>query len=304
MLAAVVVNYRTALDTLQALRSLEASRRRFDRIFVVDDGSGDGSAELLATRLGRATLLRQSSNAGFPAAVDAGFDAALASGADRVLLLNSDALLAPDAIERLEAALDADPTAGIAAPLVLDAHRPGRIASAGLSFSPRSGRMRMIDAGAEHRPDDGGGAPRAARVVDGVAGCAMLIERAVIERIGGLDRDYFFSFEDLDFCLRARRAGWSTVCVPDALAWHQGSRSIGQRSPRRLYFAARNHLLLARRAAPLPLPLALPRALSIVALNLAHALRGTAAPRAAGLGQVWRGVGHHLAGRYGAGVPV
>ena len=149
--------------------------------------------------------------------------------------------------------------------------------------------MRMIEAGAPHQPGRAG-----SRVVDGVAGCAMLIAREVFERIGLFDEEYFFSFEDLDFCLRARRAGFASVCVLDAVAYHHGSRSIGPRSPQRLYFAARNHLLLAKRAAPQVAVVAAARASWIVALNLAFALRGEASPRAAGVLQVLRGVGHHL----------
>ncbi len=297
-LGAVVVNYRTAPETLQAVGSLEASRAPFDPIVVVDNDSGDGSGELLERRLAGARLLRNTHNVGFSAGVNTGIRAALESGADRILLLNSDALLAADAVEKLSAALDGDATVGIAAPVILDATDPGRIASCGISFSARTGRMRMVEAGAHHQPGRAG-----SRVVDGVAGCAMLIAREVFERIGLFDEEYFFSFEDLDFCLRARRAGFASVCVLDAVAYHHGSRSIGPRSPQRLYFAARNHLLLARRAAPQVAVAAAARASWILALNLAFALRGEASPRAAGVLQVLRGVGHHLIGRYRSGAP-
>ena len=60
----------------------------------------------------------------------------------------------------------------------------------------------------------------AIRLVDAVSGCVMLIRREVFERIGLLDEAYFFSFEDIDFCLRARKAGFHTACVQDARAYH------------------------------------------------------------------------------------
>jgi GT2 family glycosyltransferase len=156
--------------------------------------------------------------------------------------------------------------------------------------------MRLIEADAPLQPGRSG-----VRPVDGVTGCAMLIAREVFERIGLFEEEYFFSFEDLDFCLRARDAGFASVCVLDAFAYHRGSRSIGPRSPQRLYFAARNHLLLAKRAAPRVVVESAPRALWIVALNLAHAMRGSTAPWALGVGHVLRGIGHHLIGRYGSG---
>jgi GT2 family glycosyltransferase len=182
--------------------------------------------------------------------------------------------------------------------MLIDATRPETIASGGLSFSPRSGRTLMLDAGAEVEAAQGG-----RRVVDGVTGCAMLVSRDVFERVGLFEESYFFAFEDLDLCLRARAAGFSSAVVLDAVAYHHGSRSIGPRSPLRLYYAARNHLLLARRAAPRAGVAGALRALWIVALNLAFALRGVAAPRAAGVAAVLRGVGHHRIGRYGSAEP-
>jgi GT2 family glycosyltransferase/glycosyltransferase involved in cell wall biosynthesis len=296
-LAAVVVNYRTACETVMAVDSIQTSASPFDPIVVVDNGSEDGSCEMFARRLPGVTLVRRERNSGFSAGVNAGIRKALEAGAGRVLLLNSDALLVADAAPKLMAAIDGDAAVGIAAPTILDATRPGTIASRGILFSPRTGRMRLIEAGNELAAGASGSRP-----VDGVTGCAMLIAREVFEAVGLFAEDFFFSFEDLDFCLRARRAGFSSVCVLDAVAYHHGSRSIGRHSPRRLYFAARNHLLLAQRGAPRTGALALPRALWIVALNLAFAMRGEAAPRTAGAVQVLRGVGHHLRRRYGSGL--
>jgi GT2 family glycosyltransferase len=127
----------------------------------------------------------------------------------------------------------------------------------------------------------------------------MLIARDVLERVGLLDEAYFFSFEDLDYCLRARRAGFVCLCVGDAVALHDGSRSIGPRAAARLYFASRNHLRVVELGAPAgPLHRRL-RAARIVGLNLAHALFTAQAPRAAGVRAVVRGAWHHARGRYG-----
>ena len=111
----------------------------FDPIVVVDNGSGDGSYELLEHRLSGCTLLRREQNAGFSAGVNDGVRVALEAGADRVLLLNSDALLAADAAEKL---------IGRARRRFRGGHRgaddprrdaAGQIASRGISFSPDRG---------------------------------------------------------------------------------------------------------------------------------------------------------------------
>ena len=138
------------------------------------------------------------------------------------------------------------------------------------------------------------------RVVDGVSGCLMLVSREVFDTVGLFDEDYFFSFEDLDFCLRARRAGFTTVLAGLAAAHHEGGRSIGATSPRRLYFAARGHLLLSRRASPPAGLLASAfRTCSVVLLNVAHAVRSTGAPLPVRVAAVARGVRDYFAGRFG-----
>ena len=130
----------------------------------------------------------------------------------------------------------------------------------------------------------------------------MLIKREVFDAVGLFDEDYFFSFEELDFCLRARRAGFAAVLDGTAVAYHEGGRSIGADSPLRLYFAARNHLLLAHRGGSSGGRLSsLWRVASIVLLNLAHAVRTTGAPLPSRLWAVARGTRDYVTGRFGAG---
>lgn len=295
-LAAVVLNYETPRETILAVRSLTSSERPIDEILVVDNGSGDGSAEYLGERLpGGVRLLALERNLGFSGGSNAGVRGALAGGAGRVLLLNGDAMVAPETVERLEEALDDDPGAGIAGPALLAARDPSRISSRGIRFSQRTGRMRQRDVG---RLYAFGSVPTAERVT-AVAGCGMLVDRRVFEAAGVLDEDYFFSFEDVDLCLRAAAAGFATLAVGDAVVYHHGSRSIGPSSPRRLRYAARNHLLVARRAAPLPGPAAFVRGGLIVAYNLAHALVRGGGSRVAALLAVVRGTSDYLRGRFG-----
>ena len=212
-----------------------------------------------------------------------------------MLLVNSDLTLAEDAIGCLESALEARPGAGIAGPLVLVQSDPDRVESMGIRFSAATGRTRHHGFGARAAE-----APAEPREVDGVSGCAMLIRREVFERIGLLAEEYFFSFEDLDFCLRARAAGLATLCVGAARAYHAGGRTIGARSARRQYFATRNHLLMAGRVAPAPSRArAVLRAGVIVARGLVHAVTKADAPAVAGVASVVRGAWHHLRGRYG-----
>jgi GT2 family glycosyltransferase/glycosyltransferase involved in cell wall biosynthesis len=294
-IAAVVLNYNTPDDTLLAVRSLQASRRTLDHLIVVDNGPGDACEQALAPWKDAIRFIRSPGNVGFSAGCNIGIRAALDAGADMVLLVNSDAVLAPHALERLEHALAAAPEAGLAAPLIVSRAEPGIVGSAGIAYSMASGRMRHEGFGA--RTDDLCEEP--AHAADVVSGCVMLIRKPVFEEIGVFDERYFYSFEDIEFCLRARRAGLVSLLVPSALAYHEGHRSIGPASASRLYYAARNHLLLAQSALPLTGLRAFARAAGIVVLNLAYALRAPGLPRLAALQAVAWGTLDHLKGRYG-----
>ena len=297
-LAAVVLNYGTIDDTFLAARSLFLSRRRVDEVIVVDNDSNGRCLDRLQSLKGEYFYIRAESNRGFSGGMNLGIRAALERGAEHVLLVNSDVIVPADCVGTLEEALRAVPAAGIAGPVVVERAEPDRIASAGIVYRSSTGRMLHRGSGklqATFRLED-------VCTVDAVIGCLMLVSRQVFETIGLLDEDYFFSFEDVDLCLRARRAGFSTVLAANALAYHEGSESIGARSTRRLYFAARNHLLLGRRAAPeTTWARNVWRGSSIVALNVAHAARFPGGSLASRIGAVVRGTRDYVTGRFGPG---
>jgi GT2 family glycosyltransferase len=298
-MAAVVLNFRTPDQTFLAVSSLLASRRPVDDLIVVNNDERDDTHETLKNVSARITYVDTGGNLGFSGGMNVGIRRALAGGAHRVLLVNSDVIVPPDAVERLEAALDATADAGIAGPVILARSEPNRVASLGMSWAPVTGRMRHRGHGlrvAVNQPTAGG-------VVDGVSGCVMLVKREVFEAVGLLDEDYFFSFEDLDFCLRARRAGFATVLAGSSTVYHEGGRSLGAGSARRFYFAARNHLLLAQRTAPSAGRLAsMGRICSIVLLNLAHAVRSRGGSPAERLVAVAHGTRDYMTGRFGSGL--
>lgn len=289
----VVLNYRTADQTWLAARSLETSTIAA-RVVIVDNGSGDGSVERLSSALPTARLIDTGANLGFSGGCNVGIRAALDEGARFVLLVNSDAVLAPRAIERLLDGARTNPAAGILAPVLLSREEPDRIASAGIRYSTATGRMRHMAAGQPLSLIQ----PGAAHAVDAVSGCVMLIRRDVFDAVGYFDEEFFFSFEDIEFCLRARRHGFGVLCVPGALAYHEGGRSIGRRSPDRVYFAARNHLRIARMVGN-GHGVSWLRGGLIVGLNAGYVLLSGDTPRIRGFGALARGVWHHFGGRYG-----
>ncbi len=294
-IAAVVLNFRTPDDTVLAVRSLLASRRPLNRIIVVDNDEQENVSRALGPLNARLTYLLTGSNLGFSGGVNVGIRNALDHGADAVLLVNSDVIVPPDCLGRMEPVL-AQAGIGIIGPAVLSRGDPGWIASLGMSYSPLTGRMRHRGVGRRLAANE----KVASGAVDGVSGCLMLIARDVFDAIGFFHEPYFFSFEDLDFCLAAKRAGYLTYLAGDAFGYHEGGRSIGRAAPVRLHFSARNHLLLAERMDGTdPFLRALFRTCSIVMLNLAHALRARGGSVFSRIAAVLGGTRSYFVGRMG-----
>ena len=297
-LSAVVLNFRTPEQTLAAVESLLDSRRPIDNLIIVNNDRRATDEERRRFQNIPVKWIDTGRNLGFSGGINVGIRAAMEGGADRVLLVNSDVTVPSDCVGRLEHCLDSAPQTGIVGPIVVARSNRDQIVSMGMSYSSRTGRMRHLGfhtpvASATNLED---------RRVDGVMGCLMLVSRRVLDTVGLFDERYFFSFEDLDLCLRARRAGFVTLVAGKARVYHEGGGTIGQTSVRRLYFAARNHLLLAGRSGPSISPL--PRALrmgSIVVLNLAHALRSSGGGPFARLSAVVRGTMDYFYGELGEG---
>jgi hypothetical protein len=205
-----------------------------------------------------------------------------------VLLVNSDVIVPPDCVRLLVDALHRQKRPGIVAPVVRSRVWPGQVLSAGIDYDTGSGRMR-------HRL-----AVTGRSEVDSVSGCAMLVHRSVFDRIGVLPEEYFFSFEDIAFCERARAEGFGVGLEPRATVFHEGSGTMGT-SPRRLYYAARNHLRLGAQTPARSEWHRWRRQCAIAAYNLAHAVTARGGGLPARLAEVTRGITDHLRGRYGEG---
>jgi GT2 family glycosyltransferase/glycosyltransferase involved in cell wall biosynthesis len=272
----VVVLDRGRPDATAAAARSALDRDVSPRVLVVENGPGPKS-----TPPAGVSVLRLDSNRGFGGGMNAGIAELRRLGCDRLLLLNNDATLEPGALRRLAEALE-DPGLGAVGPVILR-EADGRVESQGGRFDPRWGWHRLAGYGA--RPS-----AREGRLgVETLSGAVLMLSAAALERVGNLDEDYFFGFEDTEWCVRARRAGLGLAVVLGARARHAGSSTLGPASPERLYYAARNHLRAADRLVPRRAPARWLREWLIVGLNLAHALRQGQVPRLAGVRAVVAG---------------
>jgi GT2 family glycosyltransferase len=219
--SAVVVTYNSASVIEGLLASIPPAMGELTyEIVVVDNGSTDGTRELLAAR--DDCILVTSGNVGYAGGINAGVKAGQV--ADYVLVLNPDVVLEPSCVTTLRDVMQANSRIGVIAPRMVSPsgemqkslrNEPTLVRALGLGFtgSPRF---------SEYVRD-----PReyaSSHAADWVVGAVMLVSRRCFDEIG-LDESYFLYSEETDFCLRARDRGYETWYTPDAQAQHVGGHS-------------------------------------------------------------------------------
>ncbi len=293
----IILNWKKPQYTLACLRSLEAvTYPNFD-VIVLDNGSADNSVELLQNALPnlkyRAELIDNKRNLGFADGNNVGIRRAIEQGRDYVLLLNDDTEVDPGFIEPLVERAESDAQIGIVGPKIYYFDEPKQIWSAGGVFD-KAGWTHQLGV---NQPDTA--EFNQARSLDYVTGCAMLVKRAVIEKVGVLDGRFFAYYEETDWCARAAKAGFKVWYEPQSKLWHKISLKARDLSPLYVYLMTRNRLLFLRN-----LGVSAPRIwLSLISVDLRTVLAWTIwkRHRAARPMRRWRlqGVFDFLRGRFG-----
>jgi N-acetylglucosaminyl-diphospho-decaprenol L-rhamnosyltransferase len=255
-----IINYRTAELTLACVRSVLADLDGPDspdgRIVITDNASGDGSAETIADWIASQPadtpvhLVLSDTNTGF----SGGHNLGIAAGvADYYLVLNSDAILRPGFLKAILDAATRHPDAGLYAPRI--SFDDGAVQSSCFRFhSPaseliRSARNGLVTKLLKRHEVSLGPDPDPAAIEWASFAC-ILLRGDMVRALGPMDEGYFLYFEDAEYCLRARRAGWEIVYVPQAHAVHYrgGSGPVKAQAQARkrlpaYYYASRTRFL-------------------------------------------------------------
>lgn len=237
-----IVNFQAKAFLRKCLHSIdENTHGQLYEVIVSDNGSTDGSVEMLREEFPEVKVLTHSQNQGFSKPMNKAMQVAQGK---YVLLLNPDTLVHEGAIGKLAAFLEENPKVGIVGPKVLNPdgtlQKPCRRSEArpwdvfayflGLSkLFPKNPKfsgyfMGYMDEDVVHE-------------VHGVSGSCMLIRREVIDQIGYLDEQFFAYQEDADYCLRARKAGWKVYYYPKAEIIHFGGMGGSKIQPWRSVIA-------------------------------------------------------------------
>jgi GT2 family glycosyltransferase len=237
--AIVIPTWNRAALLAEALENLGRQTYPIDRVIVVDNGSTDDSA-IVAARAG-AQVISLAANAGFAAAVNRGIREA--SGVEYVGVLNNDVTLAPAWLSQIMAKLEPG-SSWFATGKLLDAKARDRIDG---SFDAicrggcacRCGHGRL-DSPMWNQP----------RTIQFAPFTAAVFRAGVFEKVGLLDERFESYLEDVDFGLRCAEAGLGGLYVPEAVAYHQGSATLGRWHPDTVRKIARNQLLLVAKHYP------------------------------------------------------
>ena len=234
-LSIIIVNWNVRDLLRQCLYSIQKETSRWDasrwEVIVVDSASTDGSVEMVQQEFPWVRLIASQENLGYAGGNNVGIRA---SRGRYILLLNPDTEVIGDALVAMVAYMDEHPDVGALGPMLLNPD--GTVQSSRRRFptlltafcestvlqqwfprNPVLSRYYVLD-----RPDD------AVSEVDWVTGACILLRREAVEQVGLLDEEYFMYSEELDWCKRARDAGWKVVYLPTAKVVHYGGKSSEQ----------------------------------------------------------------------------
>jgi hypothetical protein len=212
-------------------------------VAVVDNGSSDDPTETIRDLYPRVRVIRNASNLGYAGGNNVGIRYALAQGADYICILNNDVTVEKGFVLALLSVLQSNSKIGVVTPLIASMEQPEQVWALGSAVNRKSGVVNRLHVG-ENVSEWGKRTPFA---VDSASGAAMLIKREVLENVGLMDEDFFLYFEETDWCLQVRKAGYRIIAVPSSVVYHKVSATLGASSPVIDYYMLRNHLRFVAR---------------------------------------------------------
>lgn len=226
-LSAIIVNWNTRQLVLESLQSLYRATGDFSmEVFVVDNGSTDGSVEAIRTAFPRVILVENTKNIGFARANNAALHRARGK---YFLLLNTDVILQGDAVAALLEFMEKTPQAGIVGAQLLNPDGSEQnsfdnfptLLSEGINKS----LLRMFFPNRFPSKRLSFSSPAA---VESVIGACMMVRKDAVDEVGPMDGDYFLFMEETDWCFRMRERGWKVYLIPQARAVHLQGGTAGR----------------------------------------------------------------------------
>ena len=242
-LSIITVNYNGIADTAELIESFQSHMTISYEMIVVDNGSLEDEASMLKQKFPYIKGIRSESNLGFAGGNNLGI---IHASAELLLFINNDTYVKDDSLIHLLERMKKEPCLGGISPKILFADQEGLIQFAGYThLSKITLRNNLIgfrepDVGQYDHPIS----------TPYLHGAAMLVRKEAIDKAGMMPEIYFLYYEELDWSLQLRRAGYQLEYNPAARVFHKESSSVGQNTPLKAFYMTRNRLLFAKRNLP------------------------------------------------------
>jgi len=221
----IILNWNGCEDTIECIESLEKIDYLNYEIIIVDNASSGDDVKILQDRFGDyAHIIANGRNDGFAGGCNIGMQYALEKGTDYILLLNNDTIVDAQFLSEMVEVAEGDSAIGITGPKIYYYRYPNRLQSVGGKFNWWLGKITHLGWDEE---DVGQYETLAER--DFMIGTSLLVKKIVIDKIAFLDNiNFFCCFEDVDYCTRAKMAGFKIVYVPESKIWHKYGASFAK----------------------------------------------------------------------------
>jgi GT2 family glycosyltransferase len=240
----IILNWNHYDDTAECIESVKKNNYDNFRILVVDNNSSDDSVKRLRENFPEIEIIQNSQNLGFAGGNNVGMRYALTQGADYLLILNNDVTIDKNCIAELVRFAQEIEDVGMLAPKVYYYDYPKTINSLGTSIDWLRLKPKLSYCGKQDK-----GQFNNNREVDILVGCAIMVKKETLERIGLIDEKFFIFHEEADWCLRNIKSGFKNMVVPLAVAYHKASKTMRKFSAATAYYSIRNFLYLAHKNA-------------------------------------------------------
>ncbi len=236
----LVLNWNRKADTLECLESLRNVDYPNFEIVVVDNASTDDSVAAIRQAYPDVVVLQNSDNLGYAEGNNVGIRYALKNGSDYVFVLNNDTVVDANVLTPLVETMEREPDVAVAGSRICYYDRRDIIQCAGTRVDTHTGAV-LEEVGNGQR-DVGQEFPEDA--YNAAHGCGMMVRCALLDEVGLMQANFCFYLEETDWCLRFREAGYRVKMVAASKVYHKEGVSMGgSKSPRALYYMARNRRL-------------------------------------------------------------
>ena len=238
----VIVNLNQKDVTRECVESIVEAGIVIPQIVIVDNGSSDGSVSYLRRLFGKSIrIIQKEKNLGYANALNAGIAGTQSLNKTWYLLMNNDTVVAKDFFVEIKKCLSSYPEYLLFSPMILYYHNPDMIWFLGNKRIP--GTLITYDP----YKNKSSSKYKTPEKIDFLNGCAMIINSSVFKQIGLFNDWSVIYSEEVDFCWRAKLAGYKMMSVPGAKMWHKVSAYMGKHKPRTRYLRVRNQAAFYKR---------------------------------------------------------